>query len=172
MKISKYLHYRFNIKYLLFNIKFLLKYSFNFLSILPICLVILSLLSIFIPKYLYSVITGYPSISVSSSIPFISIIPLLFLFTLIPFKFDHFSNILNILFSEFIPSTIISKSSVYANTSYSLLLNSIIKSLIYKSNNNDEIIFPCNTPLFTFIISESLDIFNFAYEYIYTKRPV
>ena len=44
------------LKYLLFSIKFLLKYSFNFLSILPICLVILSL-SFIIPKYIYSDIT-------------------------------------------------------------------------------------------------------------------
>ena len=117
------------------------------------------------PKYLYSVITGYPSISISSSIPFITIIPLLFLFTFIPFNFDHFSNILNILLNEFLPSTIIAKSSAYANTSYAFLFNSIIKSLIYKSNNNGDIKLPCNTLLFTLIISESFDTFNFAYEY-------
>ena len=61
---------------------------------------------------------------------------------------------------NFLPSTIIAKSSAYANTSYVFLLNSIIKSLIYKSNSNGEIILPCNTSLFTFIISESLDIFD------------
>ena len=73
---------------------------------------------------------------------------------------------MNILSNELLPSTIIAKSSAYANTSYAFSFDAIIKSFIYISNNNGDIKLPCNTPLFKFIISELYDIVNFVYEYI------
>ena len=42
-------------------------------------------------------------------------------FALIPFISDYFSNILNILLNEFLTSTIIAKSSAYANILYAFL---------------------------------------------------
>ena len=67
---------------------------------------------------------------------------------------------MNILTNKLLPSISIAKSSAYANISYEFSFNAIIKSFIYKSNNNDDIILPCRTPLFSFIIYELDDIFT------------
>ena len=126
---------------------------------------ILSLINI--PKYLYSVIIGYSSILFSFvlSLCFNNIIPLFNLLTFILFNVDHLSIIFITFINWLLPSHNTHKSSAYAKTSKAFTSNSFIKSLIYKSKSIGEIRLPCNTPLFTFIHSLLLLIFNLAREY-------